>query len=190
MLCYQGRCLPGHRHQAQARNSSRLHVSAGSALDGGKIRSAPLLGAGWNSAYPGLQKHYIHTLRLKDLKNQSRLKFSIPPWNVQSCLTISILTVRIPTKIGVWWVARLKFPISLDNFKILIFFNLWALRVETLSGNQFSVHYIVFMWCIALQEMTLGKWNLCVWWKGQPLHANILEELISASLHNTYVTRL
>ena len=33
-----------------------------------------------------------------------------------------------PQKIGVWWVARLKFSISLENFKILIFFNLWALR--------------------------------------------------------------
>ena len=28
--------------------------------------------------------------------------------------------------LGVWWVARLKFSISLANFKILKFFNLWA----------------------------------------------------------------
>ena len=33
-----------------------------------------------------------------------------------------------PQKIGVWWVARLKISISLENFKILNFFNLWALR--------------------------------------------------------------
>ena len=35
-----------------------------------------------------------------------------------------------PQKIGVWWVARLKFSISLENFKILKFFKIWALRVS------------------------------------------------------------
>ena len=33
-----------------------------------------------------------------------------------------------PQKIGGWWVARLKISISLENFKILIFFKIWALR--------------------------------------------------------------
>ena len=33
--------------------------------------------------------------------------------------------------------ARLKFSISLANFKILIFFNLWALRVQHLGGADF-----------------------------------------------------
>ena len=34
-----------------------------------------------------------------------------------------------PQKIGGWWVARLKISISLENFKILNFFKIWALRV-------------------------------------------------------------
>ena len=29
--------------------------------------------------------------------------------------------LNLPLKIGVWWVARLKFSISLENFKILNF---------------------------------------------------------------------
>ena len=50
-----------------------------------------------------------------DRKFQSRLKnFSWPS--------------EFPTKIEVWWAARLKCSISLENFKILNFFNLWALR--------------------------------------------------------------
>ena len=38
---------------------------------------------------------------------------------------------EFPTKKGPWWVARLKCSISLEHFKILIYFNLWALRVES-----------------------------------------------------------
>ena len=51
----------------------------------------------------------------------------------KSCLKCSISKLpNSPQKIRVWWAARLKFSISLENFKILNFFNLWALRV--LSG--------------------------------------------------------
>ena len=35
---------------------------------------------------------------------------------------------EFPTKIGVWWVARLKISSSLEIFKILNFFKIWALR--------------------------------------------------------------
>ena len=35
-----------------------------------------------------------------------------------------------PRKIGVWWLARLKISSSLENFKILTFFKIWALRVS------------------------------------------------------------
>ena len=61
-------------------------------------------------------------------KFQSRLKFSIPleifnlDWKFQSRPS------EFPTENRGWWVARLKFSISLENFKILNFFNLWALR--------------------------------------------------------------
>ena len=82
----------------------------------------------------------LHSLRAQILK-----KFNLA-WNFQSRLKISrsiefsILTSRIPhKKIGVWWVARLKISISLENFKILIFFKIWALRVKHLvfrGGNE------------------------------------------------------
>ena len=65
------------------------------------------------------------TLRAQRLK-----KFNLA-WNFQSRLKISILTSRIPhKKKRVWWGARLNFSISLENFKILNFFNLWALWVS------------------------------------------------------------
>ena len=57
-------------------------------------------------------------------KIQSWLKFSI------SLEMFNLDLQNFPQKIGPWWVARLKFSISLENFKILIFFNLWALRVR------------------------------------------------------------
>ena len=53
---------------------------------------------------------------------RSRLKISISLENVNPDL------LHFPIKIGVWWVARLKFSISLEHLKILNFFNLWALR--------------------------------------------------------------
>ena len=48
-----------------------------------------------------------------------------------------------PQKIGVWWVARLKVSISLENFKILNFFNLWALRasMEGIGGLEAQERY-------------------------------------------------
>ena len=64
-------------------------------------------------------------------------------WRLQSRLKVSILTSRIPhQKMGVWWVARLKFSVSLENVirfnlawkiqsrqAILNFFKIWALWV-------------------------------------------------------------
>ena len=48
-----------------------------------------------------------------------------------------------PQKIGVWWVARLKISSSLENFKILNFFKIWALRVaKWVAGGHFSVFCI------------------------------------------------
>ena len=61
-------------------------------------------------------------------KNQSRLKFSISLENFNLDWTFQSRPSEFPTKIGVWWVARLKFTISLEIFKILIIFSLWALR--------------------------------------------------------------
>ena len=69
------------------------------------------------------------------------LEISNLAWKLQSRLKFSILTLRIPpTEIGVWWVARLKFSISLENAirfnlawkfqsrrAILKFFKIWAL---------------------------------------------------------------
>ena len=72
-------------------------------------------------------------------KIQSRLKVSISLENVQSRLKCSIPALQNPPpppqkKVGVWWVARLKFSISLEDFKILNFFNLWALRLVRTSS--------------------------------------------------------
>ena len=61
-------------------------------------------------------------------KIQSRLKLSISLENFNLDWTFQSRPSEFPTKIGVWWVARLKFSISLEIFKILNFFNLWALR--------------------------------------------------------------
>ena len=61
-------------------------------------------------------------------KIQSRLNFSISLENSISIEIFNLDLQNIPQKIGPWWVADLKFSISLENFKILNFFNLWALR--------------------------------------------------------------
>ena len=55
-------------------------------------------------------------------KNQDRLKFSISLEIFNPDLQNS------PQKIGVWWVARLKISSSLENFKTLNIFKIWALR--------------------------------------------------------------
>ena len=69
------------------------------------------------------------------------LEFFNLAWKLQSRLKISILTLRIlHKKYGVWWVARLKFSISLENVirfnlawkfqsrrAILKIFKIWAL---------------------------------------------------------------
>ena len=66
------------------------------------------------------------SLMAQRLKNFNRVNLA---WKFQSRLKISIPEAQnSPRKIGVWWVARLKFSISLEHFKILNFFNLWALR--------------------------------------------------------------
>ena len=44
----------------------------------------------------------------------------------QSHLKFSILIFRIPTKIGIWRVARLNNSISLENFKILKLFSIFG----------------------------------------------------------------
>ena len=69
----------------------------------------------------------------ESLRAQRLKKFNLA-WNSQSRLKISIsieifnlALQNFPQKIGPWWVARLKFSISLESFKILNFFNLWAL---------------------------------------------------------------
>ena len=61
-------------------------------------------------------------------------------WNFQSRLKLSISTSWIPTKIWVWWVARLKISISLENFKILKFFKIWALRDKLGKISQNPPH--------------------------------------------------
>ena len=64
-------------------------------------------------------------------KVQSRLKISISIEDFNPELQNS------PQKAwGAWWVARLKFSISLENFKILKMFNLWALRDCNVTGMQ------------------------------------------------------
>ena len=46
---------------------------------------------------------------------------------------------EFPTKIGGWWVARLKISSSLENFKILKFFKIWALRgIAAFRRRRFS----------------------------------------------------
>ena len=40
----------------------------------------------------------------------------------------------------VWWVARLKFSISLENFKILNFFEIWALRASSFWTQNNLAH--------------------------------------------------
>ena len=54
---------------------------------------------------------------------QSRLKTSI------SLEIFNLDLQNSPQKIGGWWVARLKISISLENFKILKMFKIWALSV-------------------------------------------------------------
>ena len=66
----------------------------------------------------------------KTEKIQSRLKFSISLENVNPDLQNST------RRKGVWWVACLKFSISLENFKILKFFSLWALRELSLDCDR------------------------------------------------------
>ena len=51
-------------------------------------------------------------------------------WNIQSRPS------EFPSKIGVWWAARLKFSISLEYFKILNVFHLWALRVYRAPNQE------------------------------------------------------
>ena len=77
---------------------------------------------------------------------QSRLKFSISLGMFNPDLLNS------PQKIGVWWVARLKITISLENFKIWKFFNLWALR------DQQKLRFLcrLMFWLIGLCGST---WN-------------------------------
>ena len=91
-----------------------------------------------NAKGPNLDKKPISLERLKF--SSFRLKFSIwlenfnLAWNVQSW------PWEFPTKIGVWWVARLKMSISIENFirfnlawkfqsraQVLIIFKIWAL---------------------------------------------------------------
>ena len=68
-------------------------------------------------------QNYIKCPNLE--KIQERLKFSISLEIFNPDLQNS------PQKIGVWWVARLKISSSPENFKILIFFKIWALIRES-----------------------------------------------------------
>ena len=86
-------------------------------------------------------------------KNQSRLKVSISLENFNPDLQNS------PTKIGVWWVARLKFSISLEIFKILNFFNLWALNREEKSiHNHHHGKKIIWRTFLASKKNFPGRW--------------------------------
>ena len=68
-------------------------------------------------------------------KIQDRLKFSISLENFKKSLEIFNPDLQnSPQKIGVWWVARLKISSSLENFKILNFFKIWALSVGLLQN--------------------------------------------------------
>ena len=79
------------------------------------------------------------TLRAQRLKN-----FNLD-WKFQSRPS------EFPTKIGVWWVARLKCSISLEIFKILKIFNLWALR-KVSHKRGFHAHPLTARerehWCL------------------------------------------
>ena len=56
-----------------------------------------------------------------------------------------------PQKIGVWWVARLKCSISLENFKILkMFFNLWAIR--DVFGPAAQTMILAALWPFGLPQ--------------------------------------
>ena len=64
------------------------------------------------------------------LKKSISLEIFNLAWKFQTSLEIFNPDLQnSPTKIGIWWVARLKFSISLENFKILKVFKIWALRV-------------------------------------------------------------
>ena len=71
-------------------------------------------------------------------KIQDRLKFSILLENSRSLEIFNPDLQNSPQKIGVWWVARLKISSSLEIFKILNFFNLWALRVLGMASHDLS----------------------------------------------------
>ena len=90
-----------------------------------------------SSPTPGPANPFSKHLNVGLLRTLSaqRLKEINLAWTFQSRLKISISIdifdldlQNFPQKIGSWWVARLKESISLENFKILNIFNLWALR--------------------------------------------------------------
>ena len=92
-------------------------------------------------------------MTLHDISQRAQIlkKFKIA-WNFQSRLEISI-SLEIfnpdlqnsPQKIGVWWVARLKISSSLENFKILNFFRIWALRVRN-NERHFATLCCDILW--------------------------------------------
>ena len=101
---------------------SRIYQSSVTSLF--RVRKLP------NPKGPNLEKIQD---RLK-ISEKSRLKISISLEIFNPDLQNS------PQKIGVWWVARLKISSSLENFKILNFFKIWALR-ETLLVDVSDIFY-------------------------------------------------
>ena len=99
---------------------------------GGKgfgLREGPPIAKGMGGDPPNTSWGQTHIPKGPNLE-----KFKIA-WNFQDRLKFSIsleifnLDLRnSPQKIGGWWVARLKNSSSLENFKILKFFKIWALR--------------------------------------------------------------
>ena len=105
-------------------------------------------------------------------------------WELQSRLKFSILTFRIPpTKRRSWWVARLKFSFSLDNFnpggRSWELSNLWALR-EGFSGNSPPKDHP--NWAQNLGRQIFGNWlqelkeKRRVYWKERLVNIALLQE--------------
>ena len=105
---------------------------------------------------PNLEKKTISLERLKT--SSFRLNFSISLENFNLAWNFQSWPWEFPTLIGVWWVARLKFSISLENYirftlawkfqsrrAILKFFKIWALWAPNFavrpSARLFFSHF-------------------------------------------------
>ena len=152
--------------QVPSKNPSKKHLLLENLLRSVLLQEPPLVCT--------LKRHIVTRIaaisKSQTLRAQILKKINLA-WNFQSRFNLAwkfqSRPSEFPTKIGGWWVARLKISISLENFKILKFFKIWALRESLataiatqknhcdsentlwsqlfgLGNRQFSVVFIVF----------------------------------------------